>query len=91
MKASGTETGGGRSFAMNPKTGTFLRTEEQKGAQFVYRPTIGVDGRYTVQQIDSQNLIMVRAPYFLQKRARVLVAGHVPVAPFRIVEATRRF
>jgi BNR repeat-like domain len=84
--ASGKVTGGGCAVGMNPKTGTCLRPVGQKEGQFVYRSTNGIDGPYTVQKVDNQSLIMLRPPYFLQKRSRVLFAGHLSQErPFRIV------
>ncbi len=43
---------------------------------FIHRSTDGPDGQYAVQKIDDRRLIMVRPPYFLRSRPRVLFAGH---------------
>lgn len=70
------KAGGGRPLGMNPKTGTCLRLVGGKGGMFVHRSTDGPDGKYTVQKIDERSLGMVRPPYFLQSRPRVLFAAH---------------
>ena len=76
VDASGKAAGGGRPLGMNPKTGTCLRLVGGKGGMFVHRSTDGPDGKYTVQKIDDRSLGMVRPPYFLQSRPRVLFAAH---------------
>jgi len=76
VDASGKAAGGGRPLGMNPKTGTCLRLVGGKGGMFVHRSSDGPDGQYTVQKIDDRHLIMVRPPYFLRLRPRVLFAAH---------------
>ena len=76
LDASGKAAGGGRPLGMDPQTGTCLRLVGGKGGMFVHRSTDGPDGPYTVQQVDDRHLIMVRPPYFLQSRRRVLFAAH---------------
>lgn len=76
VDASGKAAGGGRPLGMNPKTGTCLRMVGQRDGVFIHCSTDGPDGKYTVQKIDPRRFIMVRPPYFLKSRDRVLFAGH---------------
>lgn len=83
VDASGKAAGGGRPLGMNPKTGTCLRMVGGKNGVFIHRSTDGPDGRYAVQKVEDRRLIMVRPPYFLQSRERVLFAAHGDF-PYRI-------
>jgi hypothetical protein len=83
VDASGKTVGGGRPLGTNPRTGTCLRMVGGKGGMFVYRSTEGPDGYYVPQKVDDRRLIMVRPPYFLQSRPRVLFAAHGEY-PYRI-------
>ena len=76
VDAAGQAAGGGRPLGMNPKTGTCLRLVGGTGGMFIHRSTDGPDGQYNVQKVDDRRLIMVRPPYFLRSRPRVLFAGH---------------
>jgi hypothetical protein len=76
LDAFGKAAGGGRPLGMAPQTGTCLQLVGSTGGMFVHRSTDGPDGSYTVQQVDDRHLIMVRPPYFLQSRQRVLFAAH---------------
>ena len=59
-----------------------------KGGMFVHRSTDGPDGKYAVQKIDNRSLGMVRPPYFLQSRPRMLFAAHGE-RPERVTDPTK--
>lgn len=68
---------------MNPNTGTGLRLVGGKDGTYVQRSTDGLDGQYVLQKVDDRRLIMVRPPYFLRSRPRVLFTAHGEY-PYRI-------
>ncbi len=83
VDASGTTAGGGRPLGMNARTGTCLRMVGGPDGMLIHRSTAGPDGEYAAQKVDDHRVIMVRPPYFLQSRPRVLFAGHGEY-PYRI-------
>ena len=83
VDASGKAAGGGRPLGINPKTGTCLRMVGGKNGAYIHRSTDGPDGQYAVQKVDDRRLIMVRPPYFLRSRPRVLFPAHGDF-PYRI-------
>lgn len=73
---SGKTAAGGQALGMDPRTGTCLRMSGGKSGVFIRRSTDGPDGKYAAQKIDGRRHIMIRPPYFLTSRPRVLFAGH---------------
>lgn len=83
--AAGRKAGGGVALGRSPATGTCLRLVSGFSGTFVHRSTDGPDGEYTARKIDASRVIMVRPPWFLTSRPRILFVGHLSgVRPHRI-------
>lgn len=77
--------GDGAAMARNPATGTWLRTVGGRtSGTSVFRWPNGLDEPHETIQLDQQQFIMVRPPYFLKSRKRTLILGHLSSRPMRI-------
>ncbi len=73
----------GSALARNPRTGTWLRAVSGQHLS-VRRWTRDLESEPERIELAQQRFIMLRPPYFLKSRHRVLVAGHSPARPFHI-------
>lgn len=62
--------------AQSPLSGDFIRVVSSQEGTFVMRSSQGIDGTYQKERIDDDRHIMIRQPYFLGNKKRILVAGH---------------
>ncbi len=77
--------GDGVAMARNPATGVWLRAVSSGDAgTSVFRWADGLDGPRETIGLDKRRFIMIRPPYFLKSRKRVLIAGHLSSRPMRI-------
>lgn len=68
--------GEGTSAGYSPRSGAVIGLQSGRDGTFALRGAEGLDGPFTRTKTDEARVSMLRAPFFLRGRERVLVTGH---------------